>query len=557
MSLRGVKSVRVRAARRGAGRRVRGTAVSQAASSGGSAPVAGDDSLEMTPEKDAEPLRRQREGRCRGSVRLREPPATEDLDSGLAARRVERRRRSRSDSPTTNFVEEKPGLHRELRPTPGLEPTPTSDWVQEWQERGDSVAGTESPSLDSVYRGEPRSPSTNSPVDSPASLESLKSALKEFDPGRVYLAHVCHVDWKDLPGRRSPRSERVWVVGAADQEGRHRTRLLVAGRHWRPRCLRRVNMLTQPVVYAGGGRGALTPDLFLWWFHHEFATAATAMHPDGAVLVAERADYLPPESDCVTADGLVRLVVVPPDCLDPRAVTKELRVRLAANLLSSCVLDVRRGAFELDLVAHVKRFTLKEAFVGLHRAWLNVRPETFTRSWSALRGDSESRRSPWLSSTRFHCNLQLGEHPEDRMLLEELQGLARDVGLDVDEANLAEWIEEETCYASRDVLDVIRVKNEPHEEAQLELEDGNRDGGKLEDNPVEDSKPEDKEQRGEYSEEEDEICVGEESCTAEEATKLLSRVLMWMESEPFDPGLLLAVRSIRDTAVLVVSTVVD
>ncbi|HGJ5905469.1 MAG TPA: hypothetical protein ACHBYY_02545, partial [Arsenophonus nasoniae] len=175
-------------------------------------------------------------------------------------------------------------------------------------------------------------------------------------------------------------------MGAADHEGHHRTRLLVTGRHWRPRCLRRVNMLSQPVIYAGGGRGSLTVDLFLWWFHREFAVTAMAMHPDGAVLVAETADYLPQEADCVAADGLVRLFVVPKDCLEMRIVIRELRVRLATGVLSRACYGVHRKISnpnkETDtLTTYLKRFTLKEAFADLHRAWLSVRSETFARSW--------------------------------------------------------------------------------------------------------------------------------------------------------------------------------
>lgn len=397
---------------------------------------------------------------------------------------------------------------------------------------------------------------------SSSALERLRSTLESYDRSRIYLAHVCYLDWRDLPGKRrgagvgvnvssrDTRSERVWVVGAADHEGHHRTRLLVAGRHWRPRCLRKVNMLSQPVVYAGGGRGSLTADLFLWWFHREFAVTAMAMHPDGAVLVVESADYLPPEGDCVAADGLVRLFVVPKDCMETRLVVRELRVRLATGVLSRARCGVYRDNFiansapeEADrLDAYLRRFTLKEAFADLHRAWLSVRSETFARSWTLPRDrDDHSLAGCSSNGAILPPRIYAVDQEEDRMLLVELQSLAREAGLEVGDEELGRWIVDEESALAR-----LAREKEPDEDTQCrvktEVEDkwSDRNGDEDED--------------GNDAAEDDD---GEDEPTAEEAVGLLSRVLTWMEREPLDPGLLLAVRSMRDTAALMVSTAAD
>ncbi|XP_054010168.1 uncharacterized protein LOC128893316 isoform X2 [Hylaeus anthracinus] len=376
-----------------------------------------------------------------------------------------------------------------------------------------------------------------------SAIEGLRTALESYDRSRIYLAHVSFLDWRDLPGRRRtgsaavPDAERVWVVGAADHEGHHRTRLLVTGRHWRPRCLRRVNMLSQPVIYAGGGRGSLTVDLFLWWFHREFAVTAMAMHPDGAVLVAECADYLPPEADCVAADGLVRLFVVPKDCLETRIVVKELRVRLAIGVLTRASYDVYRNlsnpSEETDLLsAYLKKFTMKEAFADFHRAWLSIRSDTFARSWilPSDRDDASmgfTSNGPSLSS-RVHAST---DQEDDRMLLIELQSLAREVGLEVSDEELNKWILDEESELAM----CVRKKEleEGHCRVKIEAEEKWPDY-----------------EAGDEDEEEDEE---EDEPTAEETVGLLSRVLTWMEREPLDPGLLLAVRSMRDTASLMAS----
>ena len=61
-------------------------------------------------------------------------------------------------------------------------------------------------------------------------------------------------------------------------------------------------------------------------------------------------------------------------------------------------------------------------------------------------------------------------------------------------------------------------------------------------------------QQGTDEEDDEEEEEDEDEPTAEETVGLLSRVLTWMEREPLDPGLLLAVRSMRDTTALMVST---
>ncbi|XP_076239891.1 uncharacterized protein LOC143182634 isoform X2 [Calliopsis andreniformis] len=375
------------------------------------------------------------------------------------------------------------------------------------------------------------------PISHPSSIESLRTTLESYDRSRIYLAHVTCLDWRDLPGRRrattatADDAEKVWVVGAADHEGHHRTRLLVTGRHWRPRCLRRVNMLSQPVIYAGGGRGSLTADLFLWWFHREFAVTAMAMHPDGAVLVAESADYLPAEADCVAADGLVRLFVIPKDYLEMRIVIRELRVRLATGVLSRATYSIyRKISSETDsLSAYMKRFTLKEAFADLHRAWLSVRSETFARSWILSRDREDTPTSCLNNVLTLSPRIRVSvEQDEDKMLLIELQNLAREVGIAVSDEELSKWILDE---GSEIVACVKKELEEDHCQVKIEAEEKWTD----------------------YESEEEEQEEDEDEPTAEETVGLLSRVLTWMEREPLDPGLLLAVRSMRDTAALMAS----
>ncbi|KAL1139966.1 hypothetical protein AAG570_006943 [Ranatra chinensis] len=274
----------------------------------------------------------------------------------------------------------------------------------------------------------------------PAARDALERALSDgaYTDDQVYSAIGLELDWTSLPDRNlpgRPDSDRVWILTAANRSGRHRTRLLVTGKRWRPPCLRHVDMLSQPVVYAGGGVGRVTPDLFVWWFHREFVPAALALNSGGALLVVEEAAGLGPlPSHCATRDGKVRMVTLPPgpgSPLDQRAARSELRCRYAMLLLHGMAVDGQDTP-----AGYLARFTLKDAFSLLHRAWLDVRPETLAKSWEGGGGE------------------------EERSLLVEVQWLAHDLGLEVTDEDVSRW----AAAPSEEIFSRREVKLEPLDE---------------------------------------------------------------------------------------------
>ncbi|XP_073977686.1 uncharacterized protein isoform X3 [Rhodnius prolixus] len=317
-------------------------------------------------------------------------------------------------------------------------------------------------------------------------LPTLEFLLDGYNDDQIYTGLGFEFDWTSLPDRSLTRrtpEERVWLLMAGNKSGRHRTRMLITGKEWRPESLKHVNMLSQPVVYAGGGVGRLTPDLFSWWFHREFAPAALVLNETGAVLVMERADYLPSPAECVAADGKVKLVIYSSDNsatlkLDQSVLKCELKSRYAMLLLHNLSIEQPRW---LSVTHFLREFSLKEAFPLLHRAWLNVRPESFTRCWST-------------SITSLQAE-------EDRFMLLELQWLSHDIGFEVTDEDVRVW-------ASCDFDVAPEVKSEPREE--------NRDLGA------------------------NDAVVP----TAAEAASHLAKALLWMESEPIEPSYLLVLRDI-------------
>jgi hypothetical protein len=352
----------------------------------------------------------------------------------------------------------------------------------------------------------------------PSPAERLRNILRDADytAEQVYCAYGFQLDWKSLPDRTLAEvapGDRVWVLMAANRTGGHRTRLLITGRLWRPPSLRHVNMLSQPVVYAGGGSGALTADLFTWWFHHEFAPAAATLHPRGAVLVAEQAPFVPQEAECVAQDVRVRLVVCPKGIfgdgavLDHGLVVSELRTRYAMMLLSSVAADSTEHQHATSVPDYLRKFTLKDAFPMLHRSWLNVRSETFLRCWQRV--TSLSSEDPEPSPETTPCTLALSSFAstpahaqEDRVMLLELQWLSHDLGLEVTDDDLATWALD--CGSESAALEGVKTED---------VDDG----------------PED-------------AVAGVP--TPSEAAEHLAHALLWMETEALDPALLLVVRDI-------------
>lgn len=316
----------------------------------------------------------------------------------------------------------------------------------------------------------------------------LTETLSSYSDDQIYFLYAFQFDLTSLPDKTlDQKHEKVWLLSAGNKSGRHRTRFLVIGKHWRPKCLQHVNMLSQPVIYAGGGVGMLTPDLFSWWFHREFVPAALSLNTK-AVLVASDAPFLSnDDKDCVSADANVQLIKTGTKDFANSLVPGEFRIRYASLVLNSALVDKAKYS---SVAAFLNDFSLKSAFPLLHKAWLNVRPDTFTRNFEILSTSELTLQSE-----------------EDRMLFLELQWLSHDLGLEVTDVNLKYWVKHGVNDKSSD--EEVGVAAET-----IEIEDA-----------PESSVP-----------------------SASECVEYLTKVLTWMESEPMDPNLVLNVRDVLTVA---------
>lgn len=202
---------------------------------------------------------------------------------------------------------------------------------------------------------------------------------------------------------------KVWLLMAGNKSGRHRTRVLVIGKRWRPPCMETVNMLGQPVIYAGGGDGHPTQDLFKWWFETEFCPAALSINSK-AVLVMDKTSFVP---DSCEHNG-VSLQPRHGHSISKSSLFVEFKATYVALLFMQASLDQQS---EKSIQRFLDKYTLKDAFVVLHRAWLQVTTESFSTCWKNC------------SYTSTLKGIMLG-----------VQWLAHDLGLEISDDDMLAWV---------------------------------------------------------------------------------------------------------------------
>lgn len=267
-------------------------------------------------------------------------------------------------------------------------------------------------------------------VVSAVTLDWIKKFMKNrgdsdsggYNDDETYAGMLIPFDVTGVPGKTSSSSSlytaapatdpdrKVWLLMAGNKSGRHRTRVLVIGKRWRPPCLETVNMLGQPVIYAGGGDGSPTPDLFKWWFETEFCPAALSINTK-AVLYMDKTLFVPARYEY---NG-VRLRRHDGDSIRKSSLFVEFKALYTALLLTQASADQRP---ERSVQQFLRRYTLKDAFVLLHRAWLQVATESFSSCWT--------HRVAYTSALK---GVILG-----------VQWLAHDLGLETSDDDMLAWV---------------------------------------------------------------------------------------------------------------------
>lgn len=237
--------------------------------------------------------------------------------------------------------------------------------------------------------------------------------LEGYNDDEVYAGLLIPFDINGIPDKTLDTAvnpdRKVWLLMAGNKSGRHRTRVLVIGKRWRPPCIETVNMLGQPVIYAGGGDGFPTQDLFKWWFETEFCPAALSIN-SRAVLVMDKASFIPEKCEY---NG-VFLQQRDEDFISKSSLFIEFKATYTALLLTQATLDHQS---ERSIQRFLGKYSLKDAFILLHRAWLQVTTESFSNCW---------KNRTYTSALK---SIILG-----------VQWLAHDLGLEVSNDDMLIWI---------------------------------------------------------------------------------------------------------------------
>lgn len=373
-------------------------------------------------------------------------------------------------------------------------------------------------------------------IESDADLEIM---LRDYQEDEIYLCFCFQFCWSSLPDRTlgtdkgtaiMAKNDDVWLLMAANRSGRHRTRLCVIGKEWRPACLQQVNMLSQPVVYAGGGEGMITADLFAWWFHQEFSPGALAMNRN-VILLAETKSYLPCDQ-FISENSRARFIALPGNTLvsddsgcmiayNRNVIQTEFRIRYAKLLLSLMLVEDSNSPVQM----YLSQFTLKDAFPLLHHAWLTIRISTFAKQFRKLLSrfcsPGEVSDNAWstTNSDVFGSSDEQEHSTEDGRLLLELQWVAHDLGLEITDEDLIKWAYTGTVQSSVNTASTVascftyESSFCPSKISSMHSAEG-RNTQVL------------------------------QVPTAREAMLYLSKALMWMETEPLDPNCLLFLRNL-------------
>ncbi|XP_025416032.1 uncharacterized protein LOC112687509 isoform X3 [Sipha flava] len=237
--------------------------------------------------------------------------------------------------------------------------------------------------------------------------------LEGYNDDEVYAGLLIPFDVYGIPDTSLNTAvnpdRKVWLLMAGNKSGRHRTRVLVIGKRWRPPCMETVNMLGQPVIYAGGGDGFPTQDLFKWWFETEFCPVALSINSK-AVLVMDKTPFIPEKCEY---NG-VSLQQHDGDSISKSSLFIEFKAIYTALLLTQASLHQQP---DRSIQHFFGKYTLKDAFILLHRAWLQVTTESFSTCW---------KNCTYTSALK--C------------IILSAQWLAHDLGLEVSDDDMLIWI---------------------------------------------------------------------------------------------------------------------
>lgn len=171
----------------------------------------------------------------------------------------------------------------------------------------------------------------------------------------------------------------------ANASGKHKMKLLCAGKAKHPRSFKGTEMKHFPVDYYNSKSAWMTRDIFRSWFHSKFVPEVSAFLksaglPIKAILFIDNAPSHPNETELKSPDGNIFVSFLPPNItslLQPmdQGVIETMKRHYRRELLS---LLLAEDALMVDFWKKV--FNLKEAIYLAAKAWDMISSQNLVRS---------------------------------------------------------------------------------------------------------------------------------------------------------------------------------
>lgn len=216
---------------------------------------------------------------------------------------------------------------------------------------------------------------------------------------QIYNADETSLFWRYVPKKtlataeeKNPAGikeskERLTVLACANAAGTHKNKLLIIGKHARPRALKNVKSL--PAIYKANKRAWVTKELFTEWFNDNFIPEAkahaksTGLKDDAKILLI--VDNCSAHPEILNKENF-QILFLPPNCtslIQPmdQGILRALKCRYKNDFLHRMLNFINKGK---SICEFIKEYNIKDAIWCAANAWQNVNKDILRHGWRNL-----------------------------------------------------------------------------------------------------------------------------------------------------------------------------
>lgn len=320
-------------------------------------------------------------------------------------------------------------------------------------------------------------------------IKKIGKIIKEEDltADALYNADETGLFYKMLPSKTlaaknekqargyKQQKQRVTLMACCNANGSHKLPLMVIGKSQNPRCFRHSDRNTLPVQYSAQKKAWMDRKIFSQWFHETFVPAVRKelkkkKLPLKAILIIDNAPSHP--SDVILSSDGIQALFLPPNVtalIQPmdqgilESIKRHYRHALLVSLLNECENDSMEAMLKVW-----KAINLRDVVFQTAEAWNKVENATITKSWRKMWPSIDAELEPVLCISDEPVNSESSTALYIDML-HKLPG-----GGDIDEDDVAKWLNEERCEVDQILTDeeIIKCVQQSNDESDEEEDVG-------------------------------------------------------------------------------------